>query len=100
MSMEKFEKHTVSWELGEALVHLKELIKEVDNSEYDEEGSDMSYFIGIQHVIEHLNLSWHFRNQKPENMGTRDQEEFEEFSNTIPNLMGEFKLGKTNRLTS
>jgi hypothetical protein len=81
--MSDFNKTPVLFELKEARLHLDELISNVEGGEFDQHG-DFAFLIGLQHIYEHLNMSWHTKFNKE--IGVESQQEYETLSSTFPNF--------------
>lgn len=77
-----------SFELGEASVHLEDLLREVSTcwvGEGGEEGvCDISFGLSLGHIIEHLNRAWHGRSKSPEQVQAESSDAFAVQAATIP----------------
>lgn len=74
-----------SFQLHEAQVHLDGLLREV-RARWVDQDEDVSIAIGLGHVLEQLNLAWHYRCKSVEQVSAESQEEFEAQCCLVPRL--------------
>ena len=80
-----------SFQLNEAMVHLDGMLREVRALWVDQD-EDVGIAIGLGHVLEHLNLAWHYRSKSVEQVSTETQEEFETQCRLVPRLTPGLRL--------
>ena len=73
------------FQLDELSVHINEIIAEIKNGDYDEEG-ELSYLTGLQHLMDHLVNAWHYSRMTDEKINALTQEEFDKLTLSIPRL--------------
>jgi len=78
---------TVGHELGEALIHLQDLVADfrAGKTQSDDEPA---LAVDLGHILDHISRAWNCRNMFSEQRSKLFQEEFERFSNTVPNFYG------------
>ncbi len=85
-----------SFQLNEAAEHLQNLIQEVDQGEYDEDG-DIAFAVTLSHVVNHLLCAFNSRDMSWDDFSKASQEAYEEGAYTIPWQFGpSFKLENTD----
>lgn len=84
---------TVSWELGEALVHLQDLVGELRAGKIHER-DEPALAVQLGHVLDHISLAWNCKDMTLEQTSSLPQSEFERLSNTVPNFLGERVIGE------
>lgn len=80
-------KNILAFELGEAQIHLSELIKSLDTFSDEDE---VTLAIEIGHILSHFNLAWHFGTERIADNEYADR--LSSASDLIPNFTGEFRL--------
>jgi hypothetical protein len=80
-----------SFQLHEATVHLDGLLREV-RARWVDRDEDVVIAIGLGHVLEHLNLAWHYRSKSVEQVSAESQETFESQCRLVPRLTAGFRL--------
>lgn len=78
-------------ELEEARVHLQSLIERLSGKSVQED-EDFALSIDFGHIIEHINLAWHYRRMSNREADQLSQNSFEKYSKAIPNFGYEMKL--------
>jgi hypothetical protein len=84
-------RNRATWELTELADHLKTVVDEIESGRYDENG-DLSYQVGLEHLMDHLARAWHFAQMTDEQIDALTQEQFEEVTRAIPKLGIEQRL--------
>ncbi|MEN1681741.1 MAG: hypothetical protein AAGJ46_19335 [Planctomycetota bacterium] len=79
------------FELGELIAHAKDLISEIEEGRYEDDG-DLSYPVALSHLLDHLVKAWHFSRLANGEIDGLTQEEFIELTNAIPRFCGEETL--------
>lgn len=80
-----------SFQLNEARVHLDGMLREVRVRWVGrDEDVEIAHVLG--HVLEHLNLAWHYRSKSVEQVSAESQEAFEAQCRLVPRLTGDFRL--------
>ena len=79
------------WELGELADHVKTVIEEIDAGRYDEAG-DLSYEVGLDHLMDHLVWAWHFSRMTDEEIAALTPDQFAAITRAIPRLNVEHRL--------
>ncbi|MFN3165730.1 MAG: hypothetical protein ACE37H_01560 [Phycisphaeraceae bacterium] len=74
------------FQLDELGVHVRELIDEIDQGRYDEDG-DLSYEVAVAHLLDHLAMAWHYARLSNEQIDAITQADFERLTNAVPDLM-------------
>lgn len=80
-----FNRNAAVWELNELAVHVKEVIAEIENGDYDEDG-ELSYSLGLEHLMDHLVRAWHYGQMTDGQINSLTQEEFGRLTRAIPQL--------------
>ena len=80
-----------SFQLHEATVHLDGLLREV-RARWVDRDEDVAIAIGLGHVLEHLNLAWHYRSKSVEQVSAESQEEFEAQCRQVPRFAPNLRL--------
>lgn len=80
-----------SFQLHEARVHLDDMLREI-RARWVGQDEDISIAIGLGHVLEHLNLAWHYRSKSVEQVSAESQEEFEAQGCLVPRLTPGLRL--------
>lgn len=80
-----------SFQLHEATVHLDGLLREV-RARWVGRDEDVVIAIGLGHVLEHLNLAWHYRSKSVEQVSAESQEEFEAQCRQVPRFAPNLRL--------
>lgn len=78
-------------QLLELALHAKELAEALDTGRYDENG-DLSYQTALQHLMDHLNLAWHYSQISAEKIAALSPEQFASLTNAIPRLWVDQRL--------
>jgi len=78
-------------EIDELIEHAQELSKDICDGHYDKAG-DLSYAVGLGHLLDHLSRAWHFAQMTDEEIDNLSQAEFEKLTYSIPKLNGNHKL--------
>ena len=84
---------TVEFDLGEALIHLQDLVAEFRAGKIQTR-NEPALAVQLGHVLDHICLAWNCKDMSPEQKSELSQEEFERLSNTVPNFFGERVLGE------
>lgn len=74
------------FQLDQLVVHIQDLIKEIELGEYDEEG-ELAYEVSVGHLLDHLAKAWHYARMTNEKIDSLTQDEFERLTNAVPDLM-------------
>lgn len=72
-------------------MHLDGMLREIRDRWVDQD-EDVAIAIGLGHVLEHLNLAWHYRSKSVEQVAAESQEEFEAQSCLVLRLTPIFRL--------
>lgn len=80
-----------SFHLHEARVHLDGMLREI-RARWVDQDEDVAIAIGLGHVLEHLNLAWHYRSKSVEQVSAESQEEFEAQGCLVPRLTPGLRL--------
>ncbi len=80
-----------SFQLHEARVHLDGMLREI-RARWVDQDEDVSIAIGVGHILEHLNLAWHYRCKSVEQVSAESQEEFEVRCCLVPRLTPGLRL--------
>ena len=83
---------TVERDLGEALIHLQDLVAEFRAGKIQTDDEPV-LAVQLGHVLDHICRTWNCKDMSPEQRATLSQKEFEHFSNTVPNFSGGRVLG-------
>jgi hypothetical protein len=81
----------VKHELAEVVRHAQQTIEAIDRgarSPADDDGLT----IDLGHILDHLCRAWNCRNLAPETIERLPEEQFDEFSDTVPNFQHRRKL--------
>ena len=73
------------WELMELRDHIITLVEEIDAGHYDENG-DLSYQVGLEHLMDHLVRAWHYAQMSDGEIDALTQEQFRKLTSAIPQL--------------
>ena len=80
-----------SFHLNEAGVHLDGMLREV-RARWVGRDEDVAIAHVLGHVLEHLNLAWHYRSKSVEQVSAESQETFEAQCRLVPRLTAGFCL--------
>jgi hypothetical protein len=80
-----------SFQLHEARVHLDGMLREI-RARWVDQDEDVAIAIGLGHVLEHLNLAWHYRSKSVEQVAAESQEDFEAQCCLVPRLAPGLRL--------
>ena len=84
---------TVEFEVGEALIHLQDLVAEIRAGRI--QGDDEpALAVQLGHVLDHISIAWNCKDMTPGQRASLSQTEFERLSNTVPNFTGGRVLGE------
>jgi hypothetical protein len=83
----------VTWELGEALVHLQQLVGELRSGKIQERDEPV-LAVQLGHILDHLSLAWNCKDMTPEQASALSQSEFERLASTVPNFLGQRVMGE------
>ncbi|MBL9171726.1 MAG: hypothetical protein JNN07_28610 [Verrucomicrobiales bacterium] len=88
---------TVERELGEALVHLQDLVAEFQAGKIQSR-DEPALAVQLGHILDHISVAWNCKDLTPDQIAGLSQVDFERLSNTVPNftggrVLGEFALG-------
>ena len=72
-------------------MHLDGMLREVRTRWVDQD-EDVAIAIGLGHILEHLNLAWHYRSKSVEQVAAESQEEFEAQCSLVPRLAPGLRL--------
>ncbi len=78
-------------ELSDLRDHTQEVIDEINEGRYDEEG-DLSYVHGLAHLLDHLARAWHFSRLTDNEISDLSSDSFQELSVSIPKFTGDEKF--------
>lgn len=84
-------REAAKWELLELADHIKAVVEEIDAGRYDEDG-DLSYQVGLEHLMDHLARAWHYAQMSNEQIDALTQDQFNAVTNAIPKLGIEQRL--------
>jgi hypothetical protein len=84
---------TVDFDLGEALIHLQDLVAEFRAGKIQTR-DEPALAVQLGHILDHICLAWNCKDMSPEHKSKLSQEEFERLSNTVPNFSGGRVLGE------
>lgn len=84
---------TVSWELGEALVHLQNLVTELRAGKIQSD-DEPALAVQLGHILDHISIAWNGKDMTPEQRSALPFEQFDRLSNTVPNFMGGRVIGE------
>jgi hypothetical protein len=84
---------TVEFDLGEALIHLQNLVAELRAGKIQTD-DEPALAVQLGHVLDHICRAWNCKDMTPEQKSKLAQEEFDRLSNTVPNFLGERVLGE------
>jgi hypothetical protein len=84
---------TVDFDLGEALIHLQNLVAEFRAGKIHT-CDEPALAVQLGHVLDHICLAWNCKDMSPDLKSKLSQEEFERLSNTVPNFSGGRVLGE------
>ena len=82
----------VSFQLGEALLHLQLLVSELREGRVQEDDTP-ALAVDLGHILDHICIAWNARNMSPEAVAALSQDEFERLTDTVPNFMCSRVLG-------
>jgi C4-dicarboxylate-specific signal transduction histidine kinase len=80
-----------SFQLHEAQVHLDGMLRDV-RARWVDQDEDVAIAHGLGHILEHLNLAWHYRCKSVDQVSAESQEEFEAQCCLVPRLTPNFRL--------
>ena len=86
--MKEMKTETIRHVLGEADVHLRDVIAQIDRAKM-KAGDEAAFAVQMGHVLDHLCLAWNCREMTPEAMAGLQTEERIRLSNEVPNFGGE-----------
>ena len=84
---------TVDRELGEALIHLQDLVAEFREGKIGTR-DEPTLAVQLGHVLDHISVAWNCKDMAPEQRTSLSQADFERLSNTVPNFTGGRVLGE------
>jgi hypothetical protein len=89
-------------QLEEMQFHLEAFIKQLKSGPMADD-EEVSVIVDFGHILEHMNLAWHYRKMSLEDWAAQSQDRFEELCDAIPNyfnfkLVGPFEIGKNNNV--
>ena len=84
-------RYAAAFELGELAIHIKEVIAEIENGDYDEDG-ELSYTVGLEHLMDHLVKAWHYGQMSDEKIDSLTHEEVVKLTQAIPKLNVDHRL--------
>jgi hypothetical protein len=79
-------KDAAIFELSEAVGHLQDLIKEIEEGMYSPDG-EYCYATVLRHIYEHLNRSFQYADMEEHEIGKITQESFETLGDTLPDFL-------------
>jgi hypothetical protein len=79
------------WHLSELAEHIKVVVNEVEAGDYDEDG-DPSYQIALAHLMDHLNLAWHFSKMSDEQVNALTTDQLCKYWDAIPKFKIDHRL--------
>ena len=84
---------TVDNELGEALIHLQDLVAEFRAGKIGAR-DEPALAVQLGHILDHISIAWNCKDMTPEQRASIRQTDFERLSNTVPNFTGGRVLGE------
>ena len=84
---------TVEFELGEALIHLQDLVAEFRAGKIQTR-DEPALAVQLGHILDHISIAWNCKDMTPEQRAALPQADFERLSNTVPNFLGGRVLGE------
>jgi len=84
---------TVDFDLGEALIHLQDLVAELRAGKIQNRDEPV-VAVQLGHVLDQLCLAWNCKDMSPEQKSNLPSEERERLSNTVPNFYGGRVIGE------
>jgi hypothetical protein len=84
---------TVKREIGEALIHLEDLVAEFRSGKIQER-DDPALAVQLGQVLDHMSIAWNCKDMTPDQRAALSQEDFERLANTVPNFTGGRVLGE------
>ena len=90
--MEIMHTATVQFELGEALIHLQDLVTELRSGKI-QTSDEPALAVQLGHILDHISTAWNCKDMTPEQRAALSQADFERLANTVPNFLGERTLG-------
>ena len=84
---------TVEFELGEALIHLQDLVGEFRAGKLQPD-DEPALAVQLGHILDHISIAWNCKDMTPEQRSGLSQADFERLSNSVPNFLGERVLGE------
>ncbi len=83
---------TVGHELGEALIHLEDLVAKLRNGMIGP-NDEPAVAVQLGPILDHMSRAWNCSDLPPEQHANLPQVEFERLSNTVPNFLGTRTIG-------
>jgi len=84
---------TVDFDLGEALIHLQDLVAELRAGKIQNR-DEPAVAVQLGHVLDHICLAWNCKDMSPEQISNLTPEERERLSNTVPKFYGGRVIGE------
>lgn len=84
---------TVERELGEALVHLQDLVGEFKARKI-QENDEPALAVQLGHILGHISRAWNCKDMTLDQKVALSQTEFERLTDTVPNFLGGHVLGE------
>jgi len=84
---------TVDFDLGEALIHLQDLVAELRAGKIQNR-DEPAVAVQLGHVLDHICLAWNCKDMSPEQISNLPPEERERLSNTVPKFYGGRVIGE------
>ena len=84
---------TVKFDLGEALIHLQDLVSEFRAGRMQTR-DEPALAVQLGHILDHISIAWNCKDMTPEQRASLSQEDFKRLSNTVPNFLGQRVIGE------
>ena len=84
---------TVGFDLGEALIHLQDLVGEFRAGKIHPR-DEPALAVQLGHILDHISIAWNCKDMTPEQRASLSQDDLHRLSNTVPNFLGQRVLGE------
>lgn len=84
---------TVRQTLGEADVHLRDIIARIDQKKMETD-DEATLAVELGQVLDHLCLAWHCREMTPKQKAGLETSEYIRLSNEVPDFGGERRIAR------
>lgn len=92
---ENINRHTVAFQLNEALETVGSTVRDACNGLYLEDALGAELAVMLGHILGHLCQAWHRRQMGPDDVVKESLEEFNLNATSVPNWGGHFQLVET-----